>query len=255
MLQTKRSHWGKKAGFDIGDILHIATNLIFVGLVYLTVVKWNLLVLAIALMLISKWRILAVQPRFWWPNIKTNLVDITVGLGTIALLHQVGQTVVSWLILLQFAAWLIYIKPKDSEGWMSLQAAYSHTFGLVSVMAVQSIVKLPLLVCLLVWVITWASARHFFGSHEEPHYRLLSLTWALLCIYFIWVSLHWLQYYQLGALKLSAAAIFVSVIAITTGAIYRLHQKKELKKSVLVENLAVGLTICAVIIVTAGWRI
>ena len=44
----------------------------------LTVVSANW-VFAIILVLLSKWRVVAVRPRYWWLNLKANLVDFTVG--------------------------------------------------------------------------------------------------------------------------------------------------------------------------------
>ncbi len=64
MLQQKKRFLGKKPGFDVGDILHIGVNALFVATVYLTVFHWKLTLLAFVLVVISKWRILAVKPRF-----------------------------------------------------------------------------------------------------------------------------------------------------------------------------------------------
>lgn len=87
MLQAKKRFWGKKPGFDMGDVLHIGVNLGFVGVLFAMVVYWNLALLAVILVILSKWRVLAVQPRFWLPNIKANLVDIIVGVSTVVFLN------------------------------------------------------------------------------------------------------------------------------------------------------------------------
>jgi hypothetical protein len=36
---------------------------------------------AIGLVVLSKWRVFAVRPRFWWANLRSNLVDFIVSIS------------------------------------------------------------------------------------------------------------------------------------------------------------------------------
>ena len=41
----------------------------------------------VLIVLFSKWRVFAVRPRYWWPGIKANAVDIIVGISFVFLIY------------------------------------------------------------------------------------------------------------------------------------------------------------------------
>ena len=131
MLQAKKRFWGKKPGFDTGDLLHIGVNLIFAAMIYAMVVYWNLVLLAITLILLSKWRVLAVQPRFWIPNIKANLIDVVVGISTVVLIYSAES---SWLAILWtvlYASWLLFLKPREHDILVGAQAFWGQFLRMI----------------------------------------------------------------------------------------------------------------------------
>lgn len=253
MLQAKKRFWGKKPGFDTGDILHIGVSLGFVAVIYAMVVYWSLAPLAVVLVILSKWRILAVQPRFWLPNLKANLVDIIVGVSTIVLAHQTNNGWIALIWMALYASWLLFLKPRTDDLWVGLQAFWAQFLGLISIFMIASLVRQPFLVCVLVWLVAWSSARHFFSNYEEPHYRSLGLTWGFLISQLAWVSLHWVQYYVISDMKITVLAIIVAIVSASLGSIYHAYKKDILHRGVLLENTLFAGALLSVILATAHW--
>lgn len=253
MLQTKKSFWGKKPGFDMGDLLHIGVNIIFVIVIYATVELWGLVPLAVVLVLLSKWRVLAVQPRFWLPNIRTNLVDLIVGISTIIVAHQAANGWVSLAWMLLYLGWLLFLKPQTQELWVGLQAFWAQSLGIASIFMADSLVRQPILMCALVWLIAWSAARHFFSNYEEPHYRTLGLAWAFLITQLAWIALHWMQYYIVFDLKIITLSLIVAILSASLGSIYHAYKKEALHRGILLENALFAVALLAVILATSRW--
>lgn len=253
MLQTKKRFWGKKPGFDMGDVLHIAVNVLFVAVIYATIELWSLVPLAIVLVLLSKWRVLAVQPRFWLPNIRANLVDLVVGVSTVIVIHQTANASFGVLFALLYLGWLLFLKPQTQDFWVALQALWAQFFGIAALFMVMSIVRQPLVLCVLVWLVSWAAARHFFSNYEEPHYRTLGLVWGFLMCQLVWVQLHWIQFYILGELKVATTALVAAILSASIGSIYHAYKKGTLQRGVLLENFLFAGVLLVVVLTFSRW--
>ncbi|MCA9309262.1 hypothetical protein KC973_02700 [Candidatus Saccharibacteria bacterium] len=253
MLQPKRSFWGKKPGFDTGDLLHFVVNAGFSFVIGAMVLYWGLTPLAMVLVVLSKWRIFAVQPRFWIPNIKANLVDVAVGISSVGLMHQSQESGWAYAWIVFYAVWLLFIKPKSSEIWVGVQSFTALVLGLVMLFGSLSLTEHAFVVSVLVWVVAWSSSRHFFSNFDEPHYKLLSLIWGLTVVQIAWYALHWLQYYSAGGLLISKAALLISIMAATLGSFYYAHRSERLTKNLVIENLALSGALISVLLLTAGW--
>lgn len=255
MLQTRKKFWGKRPGFDFGDVIHVGVNLAFVVVLFLMVRYWNLAILAAVLVILSKWRVLAVQPRFWLPNIKANLVDIIVGLSTVMLIYQSlsDRWAIAWAVL--YGVWLLYLKPRTSDLAVGVQALWALLIGLSTVFVTTGLLDYSFVGILAVWVIAWAVARHFLGNYEEPHYKTLSLVWAFLVTQLAWIGFHWVSYYRISSLRVSNVALLAVVLAGTLGSIYHSYRSEKLHKSTVVENLVFGGALLAIILATSSWRV
>lgn len=71
----------KSARNRAGEVVYHSLNALLPFALLLLVWAFEPPYVAYGLVLLSKWRIFALRPRFWWANIKTNLVDISVGLS------------------------------------------------------------------------------------------------------------------------------------------------------------------------------
>ena len=255
MLQTKKRFWGSKPGFDIGDLLHIGVNVLFVAVIFASVKLWQLVPLAVVLVLLSKWRVFAVQPRFWVPNMRANLVDLIVGVSTIVVAVYATQ---AWLVAVSFVLyllWLLLLKPQTQEFWVGIQAFWAQFLGITAVFMIPVFLRQPVLVCLLVWLIAWSAARHYFGNYEEPHYRSLGLIWGFLVMQLAWVMLHWTQFYAFGGIKVATFAVIVSILSASIGSIYHAYKKDNLHRGVLLENGLFAVALITVIIATSKWTV
>ncbi len=253
MLQAKKRFWGKKPGFDFGDVLHIGVNVLFVATIYAMIAYWELVLLAAILVILSKWRVFAVQPRFWLPNIRANLVDLIVGVSTVIMIFQAPHAwlAVMWSFL--YLLWLLFLKPQSGEVLVGLQAFWAQLLGLLAVFIVPTFVKHPLLICALVWLIAWSAARHFFTNYEEPHYRTLGLAWGFLSSVFAWLALHWLQYYVVFNTKLALVVFVISIVSGSLCSVYHAYKKEVLHRGVLLENGLFAAALLMVIFLTAHW--
>lgn len=237
----------------MGDVLHIGVNILFVAVIYATVELWGLVSLAIVLVLLSKWRVFAVQPRFWLPNIRTNLVDLIVGISTVILSYQAAHVWISFVWMALYVVWLLFLKPQTQELWVGIQALWAQLLGLVSIFMVGALLRQSLVVCILAWLVAWSAARHYFSNYEEPHYRSLGLVWGLLVMQLSWISLHWIQYYIIFDTKIATIAIIVTVISASLGGVYHAYKNNALHRGVLIENALFASALIAVVLATSRW--
>ena len=113
----------RKRNTKISNIAYIALNVGLALGVLFAVLSFETIWVALVLTMISKWRVLAVRPRFWTANILANMVDIIVGVSQVILLYgamgslwmQIGLTVA-------YIGWLLYIKPRSKQLYVSMQA-------------------------------------------------------------------------------------------------------------------------------------
>lgn len=254
MLQPKKSFWGRRPGFDTGDVIHIAANIGFSLVLGAMVLIWQLTPLAIVLVILSKWRTFAVQPRFWIPNIKANLVDMVVGVSSVGLMHQAQESNGAYVWVAVYAVWLLFIKPKSSDVWVSLQAFIAQTLGLVMLFGSTDLLQHSFIVSLLVWVVAWSASRHYFSNFDEPHYKALSLAWGFLVLQTTWFALHWIQYYELGGILIASVVVFLSIISVTLGSLYHAYKQEKLTRSLAIENSVISALLLVGLLVSLSWH-
>ena len=87
--------------------------------------------LALGLVLISKWRVLAVRARYWFVNIRSNLVDIIVSISVVLHLYIINDTstladstklIVLGLVTVLYILWLLLLKPRSKRSYVAAQA-------------------------------------------------------------------------------------------------------------------------------------
>ena len=99
------------------NAVHIFLNILLgIGAVLITVFSASPL-LGILLVLMSKWRVFAVRRRYIWVNLKSNLVDLIVGLSIVLLAYYAGSSflLVDFILMAIYVIWLLFIKPLSSE--------------------------------------------------------------------------------------------------------------------------------------------
>lgn len=224
---------------------------IFVALlpiISLIFVKLSILQLAYGVVILSKWRMFAVRPRHWPANIRANAIDIIVGLSFVVFMAQSPSGAWQFVWLLTYEAWLIFIKPKSKIFWTSIQAALGQFVGLVALYLLWGRSALFILV-LASGIICYLSARHFFGSFDEPLSSMLSHIWAYVAAALTWVLGHFLLYYGF----LSQPVLILSVISYSLASLYYLENFDKLSNAIKREILLIMCLVIVVIVVFSSW--
>lgn len=233
------------AGF--AHVLHIIL-LALLPIAIFVLVRLEFIQLAFSLVLLSKWRMVAVRPRFWLANIRSNAVDIIVGLSIVLFMTHTSSAVfqLSWAAL--YAVWLISIKPAGSLLMVSVQAFIGQLCGLMALYLAWT--NGPLYgLTLLTGIICYFAARHFFDSFDEPYAKLLSYTWGYFGAALAWLLAHWLIYYRL----LSMPTLLLSTLGYGLAVLYYLDHNDRLSKSIRRQFVFVMIAIVLVVLTFSNW--
>lgn len=204
--------------------LNIALAVVLVAVVHASQSPW----LALVVFLISKWRALAVRPRFWFPNLVANMVDIIVGVSTVALLYAVNG--ILWLevaLAILFVGWLLFIKPRSSKKFVALQAGLAVFLGITALSLISYSWNVAVFVA-CTWVIGYVATRHVLSSYDESYTTLFSLAMGLIFAEMGWIGFHWLMAYPLpgfGDIQLSQLALLMVLLCSIVECSYRSYRK------------------------------
>ncbi|MDR3125666.1 MAG: hypothetical protein LBU20_01150 [Candidatus Nomurabacteria bacterium] len=218
----------------VTSLLHILFNLLMaggsLGLVLLFPDSpWA----AIGLVIVSKFRVFAVKPRFWAPNILSNLTDFIFCAGIVLLVWGAelgsGSEVLIYQLVLTvlYALWLIFLKPLTKPAPVVLQAGLSQFVGLVALFSVADYLSAPL-VTLFSFGIGFAAARHVLMLHKERQYTLLALVWGLVLAELGFLGYHWSLTYNFGGLiHIPEVAVVAMILAFVTEKFYNSYRANE----------------------------
>lgn len=166
----------------------------------LTVVSANW-VFAILLVLLSKWRILAVRPRYWWLNLKANLVDLTVGISLALLVYLANPAggINLWQILLTiiYMIWLVAIKPLSTTRGAEVQALFAVFFGSFIVSLITAQLN-PIVGVIVSFIIGYGATRHVLIQGDDHDFTLTTFIFGMMMSELYWICYHWTIAYQLG---------------------------------------------------------
>ncbi len=190
----------RKGRNALSTVMHVVLNVaLAVGSVALTVISRSW-ILGVLLVLLSKWRVVAVRPRYWWLNIKANLVDYIVGISLVLLVYIADTSSLNaWHIILMatYIIWLIFIKPRSSEKANELQSLFAVFFGTYAAAVVTDTLNNPLLLTLICFVIGYGASRHILMQGEDHDYTLSTFIFGLVFAELAWFLYHWTIVYSL----------------------------------------------------------
>jgi hypothetical protein len=225
--------------------------MILLPLLVLGLVRANFTTAAVVIVLLSKWRMLAVKPRYWLANIRSNSVDIIVGLSVVAFMAHSSElrTLLIWSGVYSF--WLIFIKPRSTPLWVTLQALIAQGLGLVATFNNFSEWHQVYLV-ISAWLICFSAARHLLTSYDDGIDRTLAHLWAIFAAEMALILGKWHIVY-LGILP--QIALILSVIGYTLGLGYYLHYAKEgMSSGVRKQLLGSAIVILVLIVLFSNWQ-
>lgn len=222
---------GKRTSL-VSEVLYVGFNFVLAAGVFLLVWLFPALpILAYLLILLSKWRVFAVRPRFWWANIKANLLDFLLGLSVVTMVWQAHETI--WLqivIAFLYGLWLILIKPRSGQMAILTQA------GIAQFMAITALYSVSYdwpawLVVVGMWLIGYISAQHVLSSYEDSDVTLLSLVWGLIVAELGWLAYSWTFAYSIPyigtAFQIPQIAIIITLLGYFASRAYSVYSVKN----------------------------
>lgn len=229
-------------------ILHILFNAML-PVVVLLLVRIDLTPAAVAIVLLAKWRMFAVKPRYWIPNVRSNLVDILVSLSVVSFIAGSDQLTTQLIWTGLYILWLVWLKPKSKPIPVMAQALIAQALSLVAFYATFPEFSL-LSGVVVVWIICYASARHFFGAFEEPLIRIMTNLWAWFGAVMAWVLGHWVIDY----LTLPQIALILTILGYGIAFMYFLQANEKLTATLKRQLIGVMTIVVLIIVVFSDWQ-
>jgi len=230
-----------------GHAFYFIYNALLPLLVFL-LVRWTFVPLALSLILLSKWRMLAVRPRFWAANIRSNAIDMVVGVAVLAFMVATGSELWQLLWVILWAGWLIAIKPRADVLWVSLQALIGFVVGLSALFLTWDHAPLFVLVG-SVGLLCFCAAHHFFDSFDEPYTRLLAYFWAYFGAALTWVLGHWLLFYG----PVAQLTLLLTALGLGLGTLYYLDHFDKLSSSIRRQVVFILAAVLLVVLTFSDW--
>lgn len=198
------------------NMVHIFLNILLgVGAVLVTVLSASP-VLGLILVLVSKWRVFAVRGRYIWVNVKSNLVDIIVGISVVLLAYFAGGSfmAVDAILAIFYCVWLIVIKPMSSERATLTQSLIAVFLGM-SASAIMAANLDTIVIALLAFMIGYAASRHVLVQSSDKNYTLTTLVCGLVFAEVAWLCQTWSIIYTFGVtgIRVPQVAIILTVFA------------------------------------------
>ena len=198
------------------NLVHIFLNILLgVGSVLVTVLSASP-VLGLLLVLVSKWRVFAVRGRYLWLNIKSNLVDIVVGVSVVLITYYAGATFlpVDALLAIIYCVWLLFIKPMSSEKATLVQSLIAVFLGMGAA-AIAAANLNAIVVVLVAFLVGYAASRHVLVQSSDRDFTLTTLVCGLVFAEVAWLCQSWAIIYTFGAsgIRIPQVAIILTIFA------------------------------------------
>lgn len=208
--------FARKSRNIASSMVHIFLNILLgVGSVLVTVLSGSPII-GLLLVIVSKWRTFAVRSRYLWLNIKSNLVDLIVGISVVFLTYYAGSEflIVDFILMAFYSIWLLFIKPLSSEPATLCQSLIAVFFGISAVTIMSSGADAVVLV-LLAFLIGYAASRHVLAQSNDKDYTLTTLVCGLVFAEVAWLSNTWSIIYTFGAtgIRVPQLAIILTIFA------------------------------------------
>jgi len=215
----------------LSEATYIVLNLALAGVTFGLVLAFESPLPAFIFVMLSKWRIFAVRPRFWFANLQTNLVDTLLGLSAVVLMWQASGVLLFQLVIaILFAAWLLLLKPRSKRHSMLLQAGIAQFISITALFSVAYMWPAAAVV-VLVWLISYSTARHALSAYDEEDVTLLSLVWGFVGAELGWLAYHWTIAYapleSVAAFKIPQMAILLLGFSYLAERVYASHRKND----------------------------
>ncbi|MBQ1298718.1 hypothetical protein IIY24_02695 [Candidatus Saccharibacteria bacterium] len=206
----------RKSRNIVSTMLHVFLNLLLgVGSVLITVLSGSPL-LGLILVFASKWRVFAVRARYLWLNIKSNLVDMIVGVSVVLLTYYAGMNFlpVDFILMIFYCVWLLFIKPLSSEVATLTQSLIAVFLGITATTIMSANLD-PIVAILLSFLIGYATSRHILAQSDDKDFTLTTLVSGLVFAEVTWLCNSWSIIYTFGStgIRIPQLAIILTIFA------------------------------------------
>lgn len=246
----------------LSEFTYTGLNIAFAVAISLIVWYTQSVVFALLLVLLSKWRIFAVRPRYWWANLRSNMVDIIVNVSLVLNMHTVvttltipesGRALLVAALTALYIGWLLFVKPRSKRVYVVIQAGSAIFLGTTALFTVAYNWPVSLVV-LGMWLIGYTAARHILSSYDdETHSLFLGLVWGLILAEIAWVSYHWAIAYPLPifpALLVPQVAIIATLVSFLIYKVYdSFYHHAKIRMTDILMPLLFTVGICIVVLV------
>ena len=198
------------------SMVHVFLDLLLgVGAVLITVLSGSP-ALGILLVLVSKWRVFAVRARYFFLNLKSNLVDIIIGISVVLLAYYAGTEFlpVDLLLMVIYSVWLLFIKPMSSENAALIQSIIAVFLGMSAAAMVAASTN-AIVIVLLAFLVGYAASRHVLIQGSDKDFTLTTLVCGLIFAEIAWLCQMWSIVYTFGAtgVRIPQVAIILTIFA------------------------------------------
>lgn len=237
---------GSRASFILHGLFSVSVILV---IYFLTVEPISLPIVGVVVFLLSKWRMFAVMPRHWLANVRSNLVDITVGVSYVIFIDGTAGMTTRLVLTALYIGWVLFLKPATSSVAVGVQAMIAQLVGMMAMYGRFSDVNILTLV-LFTWLLCYSSARHFFSSFDEPDGRMMAHVWGLFGAQLAWVLGHWVLAYG----PVPQIALLLTVIGYSFALSYYLKYTSKLNASQKNQFIIVTLVIILIVALFSQWQ-
>lgn len=236
------------------EALYFILNALLPFVILLLVRGFDPPYLAVVVVLLSKWRIIALRPRFWWANIKVNLVDVIVGVGVVGLLYLASHNLTLQVIItLLYVIWQLTIKRMSTHHGIMLQAGISQFIGFVVLFSFSTTIS-ELFVILGCWAVSYVAARHLISNYEERYVELFSSLWGLLGAQLGWIMFYWTSAYSVGiSILIPQIALIMMVLGFSLAQLYHMQKHDRLKSTAVRGTILFTVSLIAIILLFTPW--
>jgi len=244
----------------LSEVVYTVLNIALALAVVLVIRYTDSIALALALVLMSKWRVFAVRPRYWFANLRSNFVDVIVGVSVVMLLYTLNvanidesrQLLLMGVVTMFYAAWLLLLKPRSQRSFMVVQAGIALALGVSTLFAISFNWPVSLVV-IVMWVLGYSVANHVLSTYnDETHGLFLSILWGFIMAEIGWVAYHWTIAYSLpfvSTLLLPQVAIIAVLVSFVAYKAYdSFHHHQKIRTADIMLPLLFSLSIIAVLI-------
>jgi len=244
----------------VSEVVYTVLNIAFAVALVVVIRYTESIPLALGLVLISKWRVLAVRARFWFVNIRSNLVDIIVSVSVVlhmatinaSTLDDFRKIILLLVLTALYVAWLLVIKPRSKRSYVALQAGVAILLGTAALYSIAFSWPASAVVFGM-WLIGFSAANHILNTYDdETHPLFLSLVWSLVFAEIGWVAYHWTIAYSLPvvtSLLVPQVAIIATLIGFVAYKSYdSFHHHQKIRTSDIILPLLFTLSVITVLV-------